>query len=152
VLLGNAALYGATGGELFCAGSAGERFAVRNSGALAVVEGAGDHLCEYMTAGEVVVLGPVGRNVAAGMTGGTLHVLDLDERLLNEGHVDIVATDLVALRELLIRHERLTGSPLARAVLDDWRRAAPAFSTVVPKAGAADHASVSRTGRLQRAQ
>src|SRR5712691_12256788 len=77
-LVGNTVLYGATGGELFCAGSAGERFAVRNSGAVAVVEGTGEHPCEYMTAGTVVVLGAVGRNLGAGMTGGEAYVYDAD--------------------------------------------------------------------------
>src|SRR5437867_9900883 len=79
VIIGNTVLYGATGGVLFAAGRAGERFAIRNSGATAVVEGVGDHGCEYMTAGTVVVLGEVGRNFAAGMTGGAAYVLDLDE-------------------------------------------------------------------------
>ena len=87
-LLGNTVLYGATGGELFCAGAAGERFAVRNSGALAVVEGVGDHGCEYMTRGTVVVLGPHGRNLGAGMTGGEAFLLDPDERLVNDELVD----------------------------------------------------------------
>ena len=86
--MGNTVLYGATGGELFCAGSAGERFAVRNSGAVAVVEGVGDHACEYMTRGTVVVLGAHGRNVGAGMTGGEAFLLDPDERLVNGELVD----------------------------------------------------------------
>ena len=89
-LLGNTVLYGATGGELFCAGSAGERFAVRNSGAVAVVEGVGDHGCEYMTRGTVVVLGPHGRNLGAGMTGGEAFLLDPDERLVNDDLVALV--------------------------------------------------------------
>ncbi|HET9937620.1 MAG TPA: hypothetical protein VFQ28_02435, partial [Gaiella sp.] len=83
-LVGNTVLYGATGGELFCAGSAGERFAVRNSGAVAVVEGVGDHACEYMTRGTVVVLGGHGRNLGAGMTGGEAFLLGADERLVND--------------------------------------------------------------------
>ena len=83
-------LYGATGGELFCAGSAGERFGVRNSGATAVVEGVGDHGCEYMTRGTVVVLGPHGRNFGAGMTGGVAYLLDADERLVNDELVALV--------------------------------------------------------------
>jgi glutamate synthase domain-containing protein 3 len=90
-LLGNTVLYGATGGELYCAGSAGERFAVRNSGATAVVEGVGDHACEYMTRGTVVVLGPHGRNLGAGMTGGECFLLEPDERLVNDELVALVA-------------------------------------------------------------
>src|SRR5204862_470249 len=89
VLVGNTVLYGATGGKLFCAGRAGERFAVRNSGATAVVEGVGDHACEYMTAGTVVVVGPTGSNLAAGMTGGRLLVYGLDESQLNPELVEV---------------------------------------------------------------
>src|SRR5206468_7899538 len=89
VLAGNTCLYGATGGQVFIAGSAGERFGVRNSGATAVVEGVGDHACEYMTGGVVVVLGPTGSNVAAGMTGGRLLVYQLDESQLNPELVDV---------------------------------------------------------------
>ena len=92
-LVGNTVLYGATGGELFCAGAAGERFAVRNSGAVAVVEGVGDHACEYMTRGTVVVLGPHGRNLGAGMTGGEAFLLDADERLVNHELVALVELD-----------------------------------------------------------
>ena len=106
VLLGNTVLYGATGGELFCAGAAGERFAVRNSGATAVVEGVGDHGCEYMTRGTVVVLGPHGRNLGAGMTGGEAFLLDPDESLLND--------ELVVL-EPLERHGRRSPAPAAGA-------------------------------------
>jgi glutamate synthase domain-containing protein 3 len=127
VLLGNAALYGATGGELYCAGAAGERFAVRNSGAVAVVEGAGDHLCEYMTAGTVVVLGPVGCNVAAGMTGGVLHVLGGVGEIADAG-------DLLELHRLLERHLRFTGSERAAELLAEWPRAAASFRTLAPAA------------------
>ena len=112
-LLGNTVLYGATGGELFCAGAAGERFAVRNSGAVAVVEGVGDHGCEYMTRGTVVVLGPHGRNLGAGMTGGEAFLLDPDERLVNDDLVALVPLERderERLVELLERHARLTGS------------------------------------------
>ena len=122
-LVGNTALYGATGGQLFCAGSAGERFAVRNSGAVAVVEGVGDHACEYMTAGTVVVLGEVGLNFGAGMTGGEAYVLDRADELasrLNDELVAACAPDaaaLVELRLLLERHVRHTGV--------DPRRGAP---------------------------
>jgi glutamate synthase domain-containing protein 3 len=119
-LLGNTVLYGATGGELFCAGAAGERFAVRNSGAVAVVEGVGDHACEYMTRGTVVVLGPHGRNLGAGMTGGEAFLLDPDERLVNDELVallELEPEDVERLAGLLERHARATGSERAEAIL-----------------------------------
>jgi glutamate synthase domain-containing protein 3 len=125
-LLGNTALYGATGGELFCAGSAGERFAVRNSGAVAVVEGAGDHACEYMTAGTVVVLGGVGRNFGAGMTGGEAYVFDPSGTLDIGLNDELVVAHAPAfehigqVRELLERHLRYTASPRAAALLAMW--------------------------------
>jgi glutamate synthase (ferredoxin) len=137
VLLGNTVLYGATGGELFCAGRAGERFAVRNSGAVAVVEGAGDHCCEYMTGGTVVVLGPVGRNLGAGMSGGEAYVLDPDgaaERRVNPQLVAAYepgARELAALRQLVERHLRFTGSERAAALLERWEDAR--FVRVAPK-------------------
>jgi glutamate synthase (ferredoxin) len=125
---GNAVLYGATGGEAFLAGSVGQRFAVRNSGATAVVEGCSDHGCEYMTGGTAVVLGPVGRNFAAGMTGGVAYVWDPRGRL-NRYVADtspamrrLVETEEVQLRQLLERHRDLTGSPLATEILSDWSR------------------------------
>jgi glutamate synthase domain-containing protein 2/glutamate synthase domain-containing protein 1/glutamate synthase domain-containing protein 3 len=123
VLAGNAALYGATGGRLFVAGLAGERFAIRNSGATAVVEGVGDHACEYMTGGTVVVLGPVGQNLAAGMTGGVIYVAANRESLAARTHPQHLAIDAPTvaeqkvLRELLEAHERLTGSRVARSLL-----------------------------------
>jgi glutamate synthase (ferredoxin) len=126
VLVGNTALYGATGGALFCAGRAGERFAVRNSGAVAVVEGAGDHACEYMTDGTVVILGETGRNVGAGMTGGELYVYDVAERLsvrLNEQLVSASrpsADELTVVHGLVERHERYTGSARAATLLASW--------------------------------
>jgi glutamate synthase domain-containing protein 3 len=141
VLLGNAALYGATGGELFCAGRAGERFAVRNSGAVAVVEGAGDHACEYMTGGAVVVLGEIGLNVGAGMSGGELYVLDPDGRLplrLNTELVVAERTGTPRLRELLELHLRHTGSRRAAAVLERWDEVASAFWRVVPRTDVAE--------------
>jgi glutamate synthase (ferredoxin) len=127
VLIGNAALYGATGGRAFVAGRAGERFAVRNSGATAVVEGVGDHGCEYMTGGIVVVLGPIGRNFGSGMTGGVAYVSD--RRRLVTGRVNpqqlsvepLSAPDRKIVRDLLETHERLTGSRLARAILRNDR-------------------------------
>ena len=139
VLLGNAALYGATGGELFVAGGAGERFAVRNSGALAVVEGVGANGCEYMTGGLVVVLGSVGPNFAAGMTGGLAYVLDPDgtlEQCLNSDLVQRAELDSEARHELaglLRRHARHTGSIMARDTLRNWPLPAAAFRAIVPK-------------------
>jgi glutamate synthase domain-containing protein 3 len=126
VLIGNAALYGATGGELFCAGRAGERFAVRNSGATAVVEGVGDHACEYMTGGTVVILGPVGLNLGAGMSGGVVYVYDRDLALplrLNEQLVAAERVDALRpeeLHALLERHVRYTGSQRAAELLAAW--------------------------------
>ena len=142
-LLGNTVLYGATGGELYCAGRAGERFAVRNSGAVAVVEGVGEHACEYMTNGIVVVLGPVGRNVGAGMTGGEAYIYDpetvLDVRLnaeLVEAHPVALETS-AELHLLLERHIRYTGSERAAALLDEWARELPRFRRVRPRSDAA---------------
>jgi glutamate synthase domain-containing protein 3 len=141
VLLGNTVLYGATGGELFCAGRAGERFAVRNSGAVAVVEGIGDHGCEYMTSGTVVVLGEAGRNFGAGMSGGDAFVYDPAGTLpvrLNDDLVGMtrVQTD-AELRFLVERHVRYTGSDLAATLLEVWEHALGEFWHVTPKANVA---------------
>jgi len=139
VLVGNAALYGATGGELFVAGGAGERFAVRNSGAVAVVEGVGANGCEYMTGGVVVVLGDVGPNLGAGMTGGVAYVLRADARLAPRTNRDLVeivepsGVDLHELLHLLRRHHRHTGSELAARLLAGWPRSARAFRRVAPR-------------------
>jgi glutamate synthase domain-containing protein 2/glutamate synthase domain-containing protein 3 len=139
VLAGNAALYGATGGRLFVAGLAGERFAVRNSGATAVVEGVGDHACEYMTAGLIVVLGGVGQNFAAGMTGGVIYVAGSRESLAARTNPQQLAIDAPTqaeqkqLRELLEMHERLTGSRVARSLLRFDRHLA-GFCRVTPAA------------------
>jgi glutamate synthase (ferredoxin) len=136
VLLGNTALYGATGGELFCAGSAGERFAVRNSGATAVVEGVGDHGCEYMTRGTVVVLGLHGRNLGAGMTGGEAFLLDADDELLNDELValePLEVSDLDRLVALLERHVRLTGSTRAATLLEEPAGLASRFRRLTPR-------------------
>jgi len=141
VLLGNAVLYGATGGELFCSGRAGERFAVRNSGATAVVEGVGDHACEYMTGGTVVVLGDVGLNLGAGMTGGELYVLDGSGGLplrLNAGMVVAERGAGEELHELLERHLRHTGSARAATLLECWERSSALFWHVLPRAPAKD--------------
>ena len=115
-LVGNTVLYGATGGELYVAGSAGERFAVRNSGAVAVIEGVGDHACEYMTRGTVVVLGSHGSNLGAGMTGGECFLLDPDPRLVNDelvALVELAVEEEERLLRLLERHARVTGSSRA---------------------------------------
>ena len=136
-LIGNVALYGATGGYAFVAGMAGERFAVRNSGAWAVAEGVGDHGCEYMTGGRVAVLGPVGDNFAAGMSGGIAWVLDENDTLkdhLNTGHVRMypVAPDEAGeLERLLILHEKATGSKKAREILDAFGTWLPKFRAVI---------------------
>jgi glutamate synthase domain-containing protein 3 len=142
VLLGNTVLYGATGGELFCAGRAGERFCVRNSGAVAVVEGVGEQACEYMTNGTVVILGGFGRNLGAGMSGGEIYVHDPEgvlSRRLNDDLV--VAREVVPpaeeLRRLLERHARYTESALASALLDRWEDAQHEFRRVVPRANVA---------------
>jgi glutamate synthase domain-containing protein 3 len=133
VLLGNTVLYGATGGELFCAGRAGERFAVRNSGATAVVEGVGDHACEYMTAGTVVVLGEVAANVAAGMSGGELYVLDDHAILPLRLNAELVTAERGAPpRDLIEEHVRRTGSIRGREVLRDWEAAPGRFWRVAP--------------------
>jgi glutamate synthase (ferredoxin) len=138
VLMGNTVLYGATGGELFCAGRAGERFGVRNSGANAIVEGIGDHGCEYMTNGTVVVLGEVGRNFGAGMSGGDAYVYDPAGELPMRLNEDLVVATRVGtdseLRGLLERHVRYTGSELAAALLQAWDHALPDFWHVTPKA------------------
>ncbi|HET7451590.1 MAG TPA: glutamate synthase-related protein, partial [Thermoanaerobaculia bacterium] len=141
-LAGNAVLYGATGGSLFVAGSAGERFAVRNSGALAVVEGVGDHGCEYMTAGRVAVLGRCGRNFGAGMSGGVAYVFDGDREmrdLLNPEMVglrSLAPADARDLKRMIEAHREATGSRRAREILDDWGAFLPLFRKVAPRAAA----------------
>ncbi|HLZ08956.1 MAG TPA: glutamate synthase-related protein, partial [Chloroflexota bacterium] len=139
VLVGNTVLYGATGGRLFVAGRAGERFAVRNSGAVAVVEGCGDHGCEYMTQGTVVVLGPVGRNFAAGMSAGLAYVLDLandfgrhcNHELVTFDRVT-VAEDVEFLRGIIAEHVVKTDSPWGKEILGDFNRFIGSFWKVVP--------------------
>ncbi len=132
IIAGNTVLYGATAGSLFLRGRVGQRFAVRNSGAVAVVEGVGDHGCEYMTGGTVVVLGPVGRNFAAGMSGGTAYLLDLDPMLVNRELVDLrpVGDDSL-LRSLIEQHYKETDSALAESLLSDWDTSR--FTVVVPR-------------------
>jgi glutamate synthase domain-containing protein 2/glutamate synthase domain-containing protein 3 len=140
IIVGNVALYGATSGEAYIRGVAGERFAVRNSGAVAVVEGVGDHGCEYMTGGRVVVLGRTGRNFAAGMSGGVAYVLDTDgsfSRRCNPEFVDLDpldrAEDVELVMELLKRHVKQTGSTLAARLLTDWSATATRFVKVMPR-------------------
>jgi len=139
ILIGNVALYGATSGEAFLNGMAGERFGVRNSGATAVVEGLGDHGCEYMTNGLVVVLGKVGRNFAAGMSGGLAYVLDekgdFAERRCNHAGVDlepVPVEDVERLRGLIARHVDATGSPRGKWILENWEQMLPKFIKVFP--------------------
>ena len=140
IIIGNVALYGATSGEAYVRGVAGERFCVRNSGVLAVVEGVGDHGCEYMTGGRVVVLGRSGRNFAAGMSGGIAYVLDRAgdfKRRCNLGMVDLEAleqaADIQLVRDLIMRHVAATGSGYAQGILDDWIALQPKFVKVMPK-------------------
>ncbi len=140
ILVGNVVLYGATSGEAYFNGMAGERFCVRNSGATAVVESVGDHGCEYMTKGTVVVLGPTGRNFAAGMTGGIAYVLDesgeFAARLCNRAGVDLEPVsdeaDIELLRGLIAKHAELTGSPRAEWILENWAGMLPKFVKVFP--------------------
>ncbi len=135
IIAGNVIGYGATGGEIFLRGIVGERFCVRNSGAVAVAEGTGDHGCEYMTGGTVVVLGRTGRNFAAGMSGGTAYLLDPDPRRVNTGMADLEPVDAAGadlLRRLLERHHAETGSAVAARLLTDWDAALPRFARVMP--------------------
>ena len=139
IISGNTGLYGATGGELYVNGKVGERFGVRNSGAIAVIEGAGDHCCEYMTGGRVVVLGETGRNFAAGMSGGVAYVWDKNHNFDYFCNMDMVEINLVddssyrkELHELIRQHYLYTGSKLARTMLDDWNRYVEDFIQVVP--------------------
>ena len=138
-IAGNTLLYGATSGEVYINGRAGERFAVRNSGATAVVEGVGDHCCEYMTGGRVVVLGQTGRNFAAGMSGGVVYVWNRDGNFDYFCNMEMVELSLIEeasyrkeLHELIRQHYLYTGSKLARTMLDDWPRYADQFIQVVP--------------------
>jgi glutamate synthase (NADPH/NADH) large chain len=148
IIVGNTVLYGAISGECYFNGVAGERFAVRNSGAIAVVEGAGDHCCEYMTGGVVAVLGHTGLNFGAGMTGGFAYVLDLERSFVdcyNHELVDIVRIShegmehyMQHLRQLIARHAELTGSAWGHRVLGDFRGLLQRFWLVKPKAASLD--------------
>jgi glutamate synthase (NADPH/NADH) large chain len=136
IIAGNVIGYGATAGEIYLRGQVGERFCVRNSGAVAVVEGVGDHGCEYMTGGRAVVLGPIGRNFAAGMSGGVAFVLDLDEQRVNRELVDLnpVQDDAVEeLEGLVRRHAEETGSSVAEKLLADWSASVQRFTEVMPR-------------------
>jgi glutamate synthase (ferredoxin) len=139
VIIGNVALYGATGGQAFFRGRGGERFAVRNSGAETVIEGIGDHGCEYMTGGRVVVIGPVGRNFAAGMSGGVAYILDekgVFPGLCNKEMVDLEPLvddeDIAEVRGLIEAHVRHTGSDRGEDVLARWDELQDAFVKVMP--------------------
>jgi Glutamate synthase domain 3 len=138
-IAGNTLLYGATSGEVYINGCAGERFAVRNSGVTAVVEGVGDHCCEYMTGGRVVVLGETGRNFAAGMSGGVAYVWDKNHNFDYFCNMEMVELSLIEeasyrkeLHELIRQHYLYTGSKLARIMLDDWNHYVEEFIQVVP--------------------
>jgi glutamate synthase (ferredoxin) len=140
IIIGNVAFYGATSGEAYIGGVAGERFCVRNSGADTVVEGIGDHGCEYMTGGRVVILGETGRNFAAGMSGGIAYVLDLDGDFSTRCNTEMVSLstlededEISELQRLIARHEEYTGSPCATTVLASWKTYLPKFVKVLPK-------------------
>jgi glutamate synthase (NADPH/NADH) large chain len=136
IIAGNVLLYGATSGEAFIRGVVGERFCVRNSGATAVVEGVGDHGCEYMTGGRAVVLGPTGRNFAAGMSGGIAYVLDLRRERVNTEMVDLEPLeedDRAYLRDIVTRHHAETGSQVAAGLLADWDTAVTRFAKIMPR-------------------
>jgi glutamate synthase domain-containing protein 3 len=140
VIVGNVSFYGATGGQAFILGPAGERFCVRNSGAEVVVEGVGDHGCEYMTGGRAVILGPTGRNFGAGMSGGIAYIWDADGRSagrVNTGMVDLEqltdADDVAEVRTLIEEHAAATGSVRAQAILADWSNEMTKFVKVMPR-------------------
>ncbi|RVW05724.1 glutamate synthase large subunit [Rhodococcus xishaensis] len=151
VIAGNTLLYGATAGEAYLRGQVGERFCVRNSGAVAVAEGVGDHACEYMTGGRVVVLGPIGRNMAAGMSGGIAFVLDGDPTRINQAMVTLQqpnGDDLRWLRVVVEQHLRWTGSAVAASVLADWPRRSALFTKILP----VDYQRVLEATRKARAE
>jgi glutamate synthase domain-containing protein 3 len=140
IIIGNVALYGATSGKAFFRGRAAERFCVRNSGAHAVIEGVGDHGCEYMTGGRAVILGPTGRNFASGMSGGVAYVLDEDGEFNLRCNLELVdlekveaAEDIEELRELISEHHQRTGSAVADRILSDWDNSLAKFVKVMPR-------------------
>jgi len=139
VLAGNVALYGATSGKAFIAGMAGERFCIRNSGATAVVEGVGEHGCEYMTGGMAVILGPTGKNFAAGMSGGVAYVLDEDNKLYRNLNKDLVEmetfshkNDVMELKNIIMEHVEATDSEKGRNILDHFDEYIPRFKKIIP--------------------
>lgn len=139
IIIGNVALYGATSGEAYFRGIAAERFCVRNSGATAVIEGCGDHGLEYMTGGRAVVLGPTGRNFAAGMSGGVAYVYDPDGKFLVNCNLEMVEleemtdeADVNELRTLITNHHQYTGSAIAKLVLDHWEKSLSQFHKIMP--------------------
>ena len=147
ILIGNVAFYGATSGTSYINGVAGERFAVRNSGITAVVEGVGDHGCEYMTGGEVLVLGKIGRNFGAGMSGGYAYILDCDERYVNTGLVELRTAnndDLKRIKELVEQHVLHTNSAKGRHILENWNNFVNRFTKVVPVAYEEMQATIER--------
>ena len=147
ILIGNVAFYGATSGTSYINGVAGERFAVRNSGITAVVEGVGDHGCEYMTGGEVLVLGKIGRNFGAGMSGGYAYILDCDERYVNSGLVELRPAnndDLKRIKELVEQHVLHTNSAKGRHILENWNNFVNRFTKVVPVAYEEMQAAIER--------
>ncbi|GAB2644701.1 glutamate synthase large subunit [Gordonia jinhuaensis] len=151
VIAGNTILYGATSGEVYLRGQVGERFSVRNSGATAVVEGVGDHACEYMTGGRVVILGPTGRNLAAGMSGGIAFVYDLDPAKVNRALVALQQPDpddLIWLHDIISAHAGYTGSAIAASMLADWPRRCLAFTKVMPT----DYQRVLDAARMAKAE
>ena len=140
IIAGNVLLYGATSGKAFFRGRAAERFCVRNSGALAVIEGVGDHGCEYMTGGRAVILGPTGRNFASGMSGGVAYVLDEGGDFNLRCNLELVdlepvedPEDIAELRELISEHQTYTNSEVAARVLEDWESMLAKFVKVMPR-------------------
>ena len=139
IIIGNVALYGATSGEAYINGVAGERFCVRNSGAVAVVEGVGDHGCEYMTGGRVVILGSTGKNFAAGMSGGIAYVLDEDSSLYINLNKDMVSLedvtdkyDIIEIKDMIMAHVAYTNSKKGKKILDNFNQYLPKFKKIIP--------------------
>ena len=139
IIVGNTVLYGATSGQMYINGLAGERFAVRNSGATAVVEGVGDHGCEYMTGGTVLILGEIGKNFAAGMSGGIAYIYSpkgINEGVINKGLVDIdeiQVSDLKVIQKLVSNHIQYTNSQKAKLILDNWNVEKNNFYKIIPR-------------------
>ncbi len=148
IIIGNVALYGATSGKAFISGVAGERFCVRNSGAIAVVEGVGDHGCEYMTGGRVAIIGKTGKNFAAGMSGGIAYVLDEDSDLYMRMNKELVSVsvvsekaDILELKNMIEEHVKATDSPKGKEILDNFDEYVPKFKKILPN----DYAKMMQT-------